>query len=40
MAFKDRELYNELGTIYEERREERENKAKEMEKKYIKNKSI
>lgn len=34
------ELFNELGTIYEERREERENKAKEMEKKYIKNKPI
>ena len=34
------ELYNELGTIYIERRIERENKAKEMEKKYIKNKSI
>ena len=34
------ELFNELGTVYEERREERENKAKEIEKKYIKNKSI
>lgn len=34
------ELYNELGALYIERRVERENKAQEMEKKYIKNKSI
>ena len=34
------ELYNEIGNIYIERRVERENKAKEMEKRYIKNKSI
>lgn len=34
------ELYNELGSIYIERRVDRENKAQELEKKYIKNKSI
>lgn len=34
------ELFNELGNIYEERREERENKARNMEKVYIKRKSI
>lgn len=34
------ELFNELGTIYEAKTEERELKAKEMEKRYIKNKSI
>ena len=30
------ELYNELGSIYIERRVDRENKAQELEKKYIK----
>lgn len=34
------ELYNELGTKYEAKTEERELRAKEMEKRYIKNKSI
>ena len=34
------ELFNELGSIYEERIDERENKARKMEKIYIKNKSI
>jgi len=34
------ELFNELGTIYHARTEERENYAKEMEKIYLKNKSI
>jgi len=34
------ELYNELGTIYEDRRKEREKYAVEMENKYIKTKSI
>jgi len=32
------ELYNEIGTIYIERREERENNAKEMELIYLKSK--
>ena len=35
-----RELYDELGSIYEDRVEERENKAKEMENVYIKRKSV
>ena len=34
------ELFNELGTIYESKTEEREKRAKEIEKNYIKNKSI
>lgn len=34
------DLYNELGQLFEERKEERENNASNMEKKYKKNKSI
>ena len=34
------ELFNELGTVYESKTEEREKRARELEKIYIKNKSI